>query len=100
MLNVNQWPEVCEAQRQLERLEIFMWTALRTRQCSPKQAIHIPLETRIKVIPYLKNLEKLVTSELKRPKWRKGRPCMSSSRLLINRYHPRSCEAAPNDGIG
>ncbi|KAJ7882281.1 hypothetical protein B0H13DRAFT_2048275 [Mycena leptocephala] len=66
-----EWPEVCEAQRQLERLAIFMWTALRTRQCAAKHAVHIPLETRQKGIPYLKNLRKLVTSELKRPKWRK-----------------------------
>ncbi|KAJ7081893.1 hypothetical protein B0H15DRAFT_450038 [Mycena belliarum] len=66
-----EWPEVCEAQRQLERLAIFMWAALRTRQCAPRHAVHIPLETRIKVIPYLKNLSKLVTSELKNPKWRK-----------------------------
>ncbi|KAJ6514756.1 hypothetical protein DFH09DRAFT_1196223 [Mycena vulgaris] len=66
-----EWPDVCEAQRQLERLTIFCWVALRTRQCAPKHAIHIPLETRTKVIPYLKNLKKLVTSELKNPKWRK-----------------------------
>ncbi|KAJ6512567.1 hypothetical protein C8R45DRAFT_960745 [Mycena sanguinolenta] len=65
-----EWPEVCEAQRQLERLEIFAWTALRTRQCAPKHAVHIPLQTRKKAILYLKNLEKLVKSELKRPKWR------------------------------
>ncbi|KAJ7662983.1 hypothetical protein B0H17DRAFT_1257561 [Mycena rosella] len=66
-----EWPEVCEAQRQLERLEIFMWVALRTRQCAPKHAVHISLETRTKAITYLKNLKKLVTSELKTPKWRK-----------------------------
>ncbi|KAJ7472658.1 hypothetical protein FB451DRAFT_300561 [Mycena latifolia] len=66
-----EWPEVCEAQRQLGRLKIFLWAALRTRQCAPKYAVHIPLETRMKAIPYLKNLKKLVTSELKHPKWRK-----------------------------
>ncbi|KAJ7817747.1 hypothetical protein B0H14DRAFT_3148154 [Mycena olivaceomarginata] len=66
-----EWPEVCEAQRQLERLGIFMWAALRTRQCARKHAVHIPRETREKVIPYLKNLKKLVNSELRRPKWRK-----------------------------
>jgi CRISPR/Cas system-associated exonuclease Cas4 (RecB family) len=79
----HQWPEVCEAQRQLERLAIFMWTALRTRQCAAKHAVHIPLETRQKGIPYLKNLRKLVTSELKRPKWRKGACRACSYRLLI-----------------
>ncbi|KAJ7759442.1 hypothetical protein DFH07DRAFT_817604, partial [Mycena maculata] len=66
-----EWPEVCEAQRQLERLQIFTWVALRTRQCSPKQAVHIPLETRQKVIPYLKNLRILVAAEITNPKWRK-----------------------------
>ncbi|KAJ7157586.1 hypothetical protein C8R43DRAFT_997028 [Mycena crocata] len=66
-----QWPNVCEAQRQLERVDIFCWVALRTRQCSPKHAVHMPLETRKKGIVYLKNLEKLVKSELKNPKWRK-----------------------------
>jgi CRISPR/Cas system-associated exonuclease Cas4 (RecB family) len=77
---VYQWPEVCEAQR---HLAIFMWTALRTRQCAAKHAVHIPLETRQKGIPYLKNLRKLVTSELKRPKWRKGACPACSHRLLI-----------------
>ncbi|KAJ7500334.1 hypothetical protein B0H11DRAFT_1909285 [Mycena galericulata] len=76
-----QWPEVCEAQRQLERLGIFVWVALRTRQCSPKHAVHIPLETRQKVIPYLKNLKVLVNSELRNPKWRKGRPYLAKDNL-------------------
>ncbi|KAJ7198289.1 hypothetical protein GGX14DRAFT_470111 [Mycena pura] len=73
-----EWPDVCEAQRQLERLAIFVWTALRTRQNAPKHAVHIPLETRKKFIPYLKNLRKLVNKELKQPKWRKD---LAASRL-------------------
>jgi hypothetical protein len=32
--------------------------------------VHIPLETRQKVIPWLKNLEKLVKKEIKTPRWR------------------------------
>ncbi|KAJ7253498.1 hypothetical protein C8J57DRAFT_625591 [Mycena rebaudengoi] len=65
-----EWPDSCEAQRQIERLRIFVSVALRTRQCSPKHAVHIPLETRLKVIPWLKNLEKLVKKEIKTPRWR------------------------------
>ncbi|KAJ6459466.1 hypothetical protein C8R47DRAFT_139972 [Mycena vitilis] len=69
-----EWPEVCEAQRQLERLEVFVWTALRTRQIAAKHehAVHIPPETLVKGTQYLKNLRILVTNELRRPKWRKG----------------------------
>ncbi|KAJ7041794.1 hypothetical protein C8F04DRAFT_1078740 [Mycena alexandri] len=79
-----EWSGPYEAQRQLERLRIFAWTALRTRQCAPKHAIHIPLETREKVIPYLKNLRKLVNSELKNPKWRKDLAESDLKHALLN----------------
>ncbi|KAK7006252.1 Egl nine 1-like protein [Favolaschia claudopus] len=79
-----EWPHVYEAQRQLERLEIFLWAALRTRQCAPKQAVHIPLETRQKVIPYLKNLKKLVNNELRNPKWRQDLAAQNLELALKN----------------
>ncbi|KAJ7153689.1 hypothetical protein C8R46DRAFT_1119608 [Mycena filopes] len=70
-LPIAEWTGPYEAQRQIQRLKIFVYAALRARQCAPKHAVHIPLETREKVIPFLKNLRKLVTNELRTPKWRK-----------------------------
>ncbi|KAJ6620011.1 hypothetical protein B0H10DRAFT_2433082 [Mycena sp. CBHHK59/15] len=90
-----EWPDVCEAQRQLERLEVFCWVALRTRQCSPKHAVHISLETRQKVVPYLKNMRILVTRELKTPKWRKD---LAKDHLTLALQHIKSALQQYFDG--